>query len=192
MCRTITLFLVLACVAACNSGSAPELALHAYIRAVEDGRCEDARKLLSARTNHALDVLRDKPQHPQNPLPLEEYYCRQLLFENCKSQKMTLTEQRADTATVSMPCGRTQDSIFPGFSSAFLKYEPRDTEMIREDGAWHVVMPFVIRVAEIRETEDKMRDAELRRMEDMKRKRGKPPALTGRESPQPPVAPTPL
>lgn len=155
---------------ACSSGSDPERALEAYVRAVSENRCEDARKLLSERTNYALDSLRVKPQHPQNPLGIEEYYCNRLIFEDCKSGKMTLSDQSTDTATVSMPCGRTQDSILPGFSSPFLKYEPRATEMVREKGEWHVVAPMVIRIVEIRESEDRRRDAAIREHERLKRK----------------------
>lgn len=168
--RTVALLLV-AWTGACSSGSDPERALQAYVRSVSESRCEDARKLLSARTNHALDVLRVKPQHPQNPLPIEHYYCNNLIFEDCKWEKMTLSNQGADSATVSMACGRTQDSFLPGFSSPFLKYEPRVTEMVREEGEWHVVAPFVIRIAESRETEDRMRDAAIREHERRKRER---------------------
>ena len=172
--RTIALFLIAVYVTACNSGSDPELALGVYAHAVRENRCDDALKLMSERTRHAIDVLRVKPQHPQNPLPIESYYCNKLTFENCKVEKMTLAASQTDTATVSMPCGRTQDSFLPGFSSPFLKYEPRSFELIREDGEWHVVEPMVIRIAEIRETEDRMRDAELQRQEEFKRTRKNP------------------
>lgn len=163
VCRTITVFLFVACAGSCHFRSEPEVALESYIRAVSEKRCSDAKKLLSARTNYALDSLQVKPQHPQSPIPLEEYYCNPLIFEDCKPEKMTVTDEQPDAATVSMPCGRTQDSFLPGFSSPFLKYESRAHELVREQGEWHVVMPFVIRIVEVREKEDKMRNAALER-----------------------------
>ena len=164
--------------------------MRAYVRAVRESRCDDALKVLSTRTRHAIDVLRVKPQHQWGPVPIEQYYCNKLAFENCKWEKMTLGDQRADTATVSMPCGRTQDSFLPGFSSPFLKYEPRITTLVREQGEWHVVDPFVIRFVEARETEDRMRDAALREHERVKREGGI--ASTSRVvSPNPLLAPSP-
>lgn len=167
--RTSALLLTVTLALACSSHSDPELALQSYARAVSENRCSDALNLLSARTIHAIDGLRVKPQHPQSPLPIEYYYCNKLTFEDCKLGKMTLSESRDDTATVSMPCGRTQDSFLPGFSSPFLKYEPRTTELVREDGDWHVVAPFVIRIAEIRESEDQRRAEAIRGHERRKR-----------------------
>lgn len=174
--HTIVLLVAVALAAACQFRSEPELALDAYVYAVNEGRCDNARELLSTRSRYGLDVLRVKPQHRQSPLPVEEYFCTKLYFEDCKWGKMKLDEQTGDTARVSMPCGRTQDSIFPGFSSPFLKYEPRVTELVREDGEWHIVLPTVIRIVEIRDREDQMREDALRRQEEMRRESGLPPA----------------
>ena len=87
------------------------------------------------------------------------------MFENCKEKKMTLTIETGDTAKVSMPCGHTQDSILPGFTSMFLKYEPRTSELVREGGEWRVELPMPIRIVEVREREEQMRDAARREME---------------------------
>jgi hypothetical protein len=168
--KTVVLLLLVAWVGACDSRSDPERALRAYVSAVNENRCDDAQKLLSARTNYALDALRVKPQHQHSPVPIEHYYCYKLIFEDCKWKEMTLIASQGDTASVSMPCGRTQDSFLPGFSSPFLKYEPRSTELVREEGEWHVVIPMVIRIVEIRETEDRRRDAILREQEHLRQK----------------------
>lgn len=179
--QIVLLLLVVACGAACNTYSGPELALEAYARAVEENRCDEALKLVSERTRYAIDVLRVKPQHPQSPLLSENYYCNKLTFEHCKLGEMTLSASQADTATVSMPCGRTQDSFLPGFSSVFLKYEPRTTDLVREEGGWRVVVPMAIRIVDIREREEQLRDAELRRQEEFKRRRTKTSAPVGDE-----------
>ncbi len=192
---TAALFLAAVLLGSCNYRSEPEQAIHTYAGAVGDGRCDDALKFMSVRTRHAIEVLRVKPQHPQNPLPIEQYYCNKLTFEDCKLGKMTVIDQQADTAKVSMPCGRTQDGILPGFSSPFLKYEPRTTELVREDGEWHIVEPFVVRMIEIREKEDQMRevalrDQERRRLEYERNKReGTIQSTSGNgEIPHPPSA----
>ncbi len=167
------LLLVVAGGAACKTSSGPELALEAYAHAVQENRCDEALKLVSERTRYAIDVLRVKPQHPQSPLPVDHYYCNKLTFEDCKLGEMTLTASQAGTATVSMPCGRTQDSFLPGFPSVFLKYEPQTTDLVHEEGGWRVVVPMPIRVVEIREKEEQMRDAALRRQEEFIRARPK-------------------
>jgi hypothetical protein len=167
----ISLLLVCYAVSCGHRSSDPERALENYVHAVNDGRCADARKLLSSRTIRALDYLHVKPQHPQNPLPVEQYYCNDLIFEDCKWNKMELTQKYADKATVSMPCGRTQDSFLPGFSSPFLKYEPRENELVREDGEWRIVLPFVIRMIEVREKEDQLREEALRQQRLRQRSR---------------------
>jgi len=149
----------------CRAKSAPEQAMAAYVDAVREHRCETAVNLLSARTRHAIDFLRVKPQHPRDPVPLEHYYCYDLMFEDCKVNKMTLEVQSDQTASVSFPCGRTQDSFLPGFSSAFLKYEPRVTELVREEGEWHVELSFPITIVEARERAERARDAAIRELE---------------------------
>lgn len=174
--RLSVLLLAAVCAGACSFPSEPERALEAYVYAVNEGRCDDALELLSTRSRHGLDVLRVKPQHPQNPLPIEEYYCRKLIFEDCKWGEMQLDESYGNAAKVSMPCGKTQDSFLPGFSSIFLKYEPRVTELMLEDGRWRVVVPRVIRIAEIREKEDRMLESALERDQELRKARGLPPA----------------
>jgi hypothetical protein len=139
--------------------------MRSYVLAVTEQRCDDALNLLSAPTRHAIDALRAHPQHPNDPVPIEQYYCNALMFESCKWKRMTLSDQRADAAAVSMPCGRSQDSFLPGFSSPFLKYEPRITPLVREAGEWHVVEPLVIRIVEVREKEDRAVEAALRERE---------------------------
>lgn len=62
--RGVAFHLVVVWAGACRSRSDPELTLQAYVRAVGEGRCGDALKLLSARTRHAIDVLGVKSQHP--------------------------------------------------------------------------------------------------------------------------------
>jgi hypothetical protein len=123
------------------------------------------------------------------PVPIEQYYYDALAFENCRLKQMTLSDQRADAATVSMPCGRTQDSILPGLPSPFLRYEPRITESVREEGEWHVVEPLVIRIVEVRETEDRMRDAALRERERVMREGAFAPTPSAGGVPHPPSAP---
>lgn len=162
--RSLALLAVIA-VAGCRAKSGPEQALESYIRAVRAHRCDAAMSFLSARTRHAIESLIERPQHPQAPVPIEHYYCYDLMFENCKEKKMTLTSETGDTAKVSMPCGRTQDSILPGFTSMFLKYEPRISELVREGGKWRVELPMPIRIVEVREREEQMRDAARREME---------------------------
>ncbi len=84
---------------------------------------------------------------------------------------MSLKNADADIATVSMPCGRTQDSFLPGLSSIFLKYEPRDWDLVREEGRWRIVLPFVIKIVDVREREDEMLERILREREEyIKRK----------------------
>jgi len=95
-------------------------------------------------------------------VPIEHYYCYDLMFEDCKLGKMTLTFQRDPAAAVSMPCGRTQDGFLPGFPSPFLKYEPRVTELIYERGEWRVVLSYAITIAETREREERARAAAWR------------------------------
>lgn len=153
----------------CRDTPAPERALAGYIRSVREHRCDAAMNFLSARTRHAIQSLIERPQHPQAPVAIEHYYCYDLMFENCKEEKMTLMVESGDTARVSMPCGRTQDSILPGFTSMFLKYEPRVTELVREGGEWRVELPMPIRIVEVREREEQARDAARREME---RRRG--------------------
>jgi hypothetical protein len=156
-------------VAGCREKLGPERALASYIRSVREHRCDAAMSFLSARTRHAIESLIEQPQHPHAPVPIEHYYCYDLMFENCKDKKMTLTIESGDTAKVSMPCGRTQDSIFPGFTSMFLKYEPRTSELVREGGEWRVELPMPIRIVELREREQQARDAAMREMERRRR-----------------------
>ena len=94
-------------------------------------------------------------------MPLEEYYCSIFTFEDCKLNEMSVKAGDGATATVTMPCGRTQDSFLPGFPSMFLKYEPRDWELVREEGHWRMVLPFVIKIVEVREREDQLREKAL-------------------------------
>ena len=148
--------------ASCRTYSEPESALRAYARSVRERQCADSLGQVSSRTRYALEVLRRKPQHSHDPLPLEEYYCNKFAFEDCKLDELTLNRADDSIATVSMSCGRTQDSFLPGFPSIFLKYEPRDFELVREDGRWRVVLPHVIKIVEVREREDQLRDKALR------------------------------
>lgn len=94
--RTAALFLAAVLLGSCNYRSEPEQAIQAYAAALQDDRCDDALKLMSTRTRHAIAVLRVNPQHPQNPLPTENYYCNRLTFEDCKLGKMTLSEHHND------------------------------------------------------------------------------------------------
>ena len=148
----------------CRDTSAPERALAGYVHSVREHRCDEAMKFLSARTRRAIQSLLERPQHPQAPIAIEHYYCYDLMFENCKEKKTTLTVESGDAAKVSMPCGRTQDSILPGFTGMFLKYEPRITELVREGGEWRVELPLPIRIVEIREREERVRAAAKRAM----------------------------
>lgn len=142
-----------------------------FAGAVNERRCSDALEFLSERTRYSLDRLREKPQRPQEPVRLEEYYCSEFTFEDCKLGEMSLKNMDEKIATVSMPCGRTQDSILPGFSSMFLKYEPRDWELVLENGRWRVTLPFVIKVVDLREREDEMRERALREREEHLKRR---------------------
>lgn len=160
--RIIIIVLASALLAACERPSEPERALSEFAAAVGDRRCDDALEFLSARSRYSLERLRQKPQHPHNPVPLEEYYCSKFAFEDCKLGEMSLKNIDGETATVSMPCGRTQDSFLPGFSSVFLNYEPRDWNLAREDDRWRVVLPFVIKIVDVREREDQAREQVLR------------------------------
>lgn len=153
---------------ACRNPSPPERALEGYIRSVRNQRCDDAMNFLSADTRRAIKSLIERPQHPQTPLPIEHYYCYDLMFENCKEGKLTLAMQGEDAVEVSMPCGRTQDGLLPGFSSMFLKYEPRVTRLVREGGEWRVELPVPIRIVEVREREERARDAANREMERLR------------------------
>ena len=152
----------MALVSACERRAEPERALSDFAAAVNERRCSDAIDFLSARTRYSLDRLREKPQRDHNPVPLEEYYCSKFTFEDCKLGEMSLKNVDAEIATVSMPCGRTQDSFLPGFPSMFLKYEPRDWDLVREDGRWRIVLPLVIKIVEVREREDQLREQALR------------------------------
>ena len=149
--RSLALLVAVIIVAGCREKSGPEQAFASYIRSVREHRCDAAMGFLSARTRHAIESLIERPQDPHSPVPIEHYYCYDLMFENCKEKKMTLTHESGDTAKVSMPCGRTQDSILPGFTSMFLKYEPRTSELVREGGQWRVELPLPIRIVELRE-----------------------------------------
>ena len=151
----------------CQRYSEPEAALHSYAGAVREARCSDALELVSARTRYALEALIQKPQHPQSPLPLEEYYCNKFAFEDCKVDELTLKSLEGDAAAITMSCGRTQDSFIPGFPSIFLKYEPREFELVREGGHWRVSLPMVIRIIEVREREDQMREKALREQREL-------------------------
>ena len=169
--RIIILVLTAVLLSACERPTEPERALNDFAAAVNERRCSDAIEFLSARTRYSLDRLREKPQHPQAPVPLEEYYCSKVTFEDCKMDEMVLKNVDTEVATVSMPCGRTQDSFLPGFSSMFLKYEPREWQMLREDDRWRIVLPFVIRIVEVREREDQLREQVLRDQEEHLKRR---------------------
>jgi hypothetical protein len=149
--RIIIIVLAATLLSACERLSELEIAVNDFAVAVNERRCSDAIEFLSARTRYSLDRLREKPDRDHNPIPLEEYYCSQFTFEDCKLREMSLTKTEGESATVSMPCGRTQDSFLPGFSSMFLKYEPRDWSLVREDGRWRVALPFVLKIVEVRE-----------------------------------------
>ena len=171
------LLIVVLIASGCSSVSEPESALQTYVEAVQEGRCQEARNLLSQKTRYALDYLHEKPQQRQNALPVEEYYCGRFAFEHCQYWKTMLTAGGSNVALVSMPCGRSQDSIFPGFSSPFLKYEPRKVELVNEDGAWRIVEPTPIRIVEVREREDQLREEAIRRQDERRRQiREKAPA----------------
>lgn len=161
MWRIAILVLALVWLGACRESSQPEKALNAYAAALRERRCGEALELLSARTRYSLDALRIKPQNPHTSVPLEEYYCSIFTFEDCKLNEMSVKASDGATATVTMPCGRTQDSFLPGFPSMFLKYEPRDWELVREEGHWRMVLPFVIKIVEVREREDQLREKAL-------------------------------
>ncbi|MEO7658455.1 MAG: hypothetical protein ABIV48_02475, partial [Pyrinomonadaceae bacterium] len=122
----------------------------------------EALTFLSARTVYSIESLRAKPQRKREPVAVEQYYCDKLAFEDCRLNKISLAEENGDFAKVSVPCGRTQDSFLPGFSSPFLKYEPRETELIREEGRWFIIDPLVIKIVEMREKEERMRDEAMR------------------------------
>ena len=166
--RRALLVLVLVA-AACHPRSAPERAMADYVAAVREHRCDAAMNLLSARTRHAIESLTVKPQDPHASVPIEHYYCYDLMFEDCKIGKITLTSQSDQAATVSMPCGRTQDSFLPGFPSAFLKYEPRGTDLVREEGQWRVELSYPIAIVESREQAERARDAAMRRERERRR-----------------------
>lgn len=146
---------------ACSSSSEPERVAEAYVKAILDGRCAEARQLLSARTNYALEYIHAHPKRQERPLPIEEYYCGDFAFEDCKLSEMELATLDGDKATVTISCGKTQDSFLPGWPSIFLKYEPRPIELIQEDSSWKVVEPYVIRMVEVREREDELREKAL-------------------------------
>jgi hypothetical protein len=161
--RRALLALVLIVVAAdCRSKSAPERAMADYVVAVREHRCDAAMSFLSMRSRHAIESLTIRPQHPHVDVPIEHYYCYDLMFEDCKVDKMTLTSQREQSAAVSMPCGRAQDSFLPGFPSPFLKYGPRVSEMVREQGEWYVELSYPIEIIERREHEERARDDAMR------------------------------
>ena len=150
--------------------SPPEQALAAYIASVREHRCDAAMGFLSARTRHAVESLIARPQHPHSRIPIEHYYCYDLMFEHCNADEMTLSVEQGDAATVSMSCGRTQDSILPGLTSVFLKYEPRLTELVRENNSWRVVLPTPIRIVELREQSDAAQAEALRAFERQQRR----------------------
>src|SRR5688572_3628070 len=157
----------------CQRLSEPEKALRSYAGAVSERRCSDSLELISSKTRYALDVLREKPQHAQSPLPLEEYYCNKFTFDECKLDELTLKAVEGHTATVARSCGHSQDSFLPGFSSIFLKYEPRDFELVREDGGWRVALPFVIKIAELQERDHHLREKALQEHKIMLERKGK-------------------
>ena len=169
--RIIITVLAAALVSACGQRTEPERAVTDFAAAVNERRCGDAIEFLSERTRYSLDRLREKPQRPHSSVPLEEYYCSKFTFEDCKLSEMSLKNMDADIATVSMPCGRTQDSFLPGFPSMFLKYEPRDWDLVREEGRWQIVLPFVIKIVEVREKEDQLREKALREREEHLKRR---------------------
>jgi hypothetical protein len=175
--KSRTLLVALTLFIGCREPSAPEQALAGYIHTVREHRCAEAMIFLSARTRHAVESLIERPQHPEAPVPIEHYYCYDLMFENCKVEKMTLIDQSADKAKVSIPCGRTQDSILPGLTSIFLKYEPRVNELVHEDGKWRVELPMSIRIIELREERDRARDVAIREME--RRRQADPTSRSG-------------
>jgi hypothetical protein len=172
-CIWILFALALACTS-CKEDAEPLALLRSHVELVREGRCAEARKQLSARTEQALTYLERKPERGHSTVPINEYFCNKFTFEYCRTSEMSLTRMAGDDATVSMPCGRTQDSIFPGFSSIFLKYEPRETHLVREAGEWRVVVPHAIRKFEIREKEDQMVEAYLAQREQRKRERNSP------------------
>ena len=157
--------------AGCRSYTEPEAALRGYAGAVRERRCGDSLEYLSSRTRRALNVLREKPQDRHSPLPLEEYYCNKFAFEDCKLDELTLGPIEGDAATVAMSCGRTQSGLVPGLPSMFLKYEPRDFELVREDGRWRVALPHVIKIVEVREREDELRERVLREQREHRERR---------------------
>jgi hypothetical protein len=170
--RIIIIALAAALASACERRAPePERALNDFASAVNERRCSDAIEFLSARTRYSLERLREKPDREHNPVPLEEYYCSKFTFEDCKLREMALKEAEDESATVSMPCGRTQDSFLPGFPSMFLKYEPRDWNLVREDDRWRIVLPFVIKIVEVREREDQLRERALREQEEFLKRR---------------------
>src|SRR5687768_515876 len=151
--RIFSLLTVIACMIACSNPSDPEKALQSYARAVTNRQCDEALRHLSARTRQAIEALTMEAQNRSSTVSREEYYCSRFTFEHCKWEETTLDEKQADTAKVSMSCGHTQDSILPGFSSIFLKYEPRVTDLVYEEGEWRVTIPHVIRKFEVEEKE---------------------------------------
>ena len=159
--RTLLIFVIVAATG-CRSKSAPEQAMADYAAAVREHRCDAAMNLLSLRTRHAIESLIVRPQSSHTQVPIEHYYCYDLAFEDCKLDKITLGSQTDQAAAVSMPCGRTQDGFIPGLPSPFLKYEPRVTELVREQGEWHVELPFPIAIVETRERAERERDAAMR------------------------------
>ena len=167
--RSLAALAVVILLTSCRDASVPERVLAGYIRSVREHRCDAAMNFLSARTRHAIESLVERPQHPHAPVPIEHYYCYDLMFEKCKDGKMTLTIESGDIAEVSMPCGRTQESILPGFTSMFLKYEPRVTRLVRESGEWRVELPIPIRIVELRERGERARDAAKQEMERRRR-----------------------
>lgn len=171
MYRSILVLVLFSCAAGCTKYSQPEAALQNYADAVIEESCDEAFAHLSLNTRRALEVLQRIPRQREKPLPIEEYYCRPFIFENCKWKATTLESIQNDTAKVSMMCGTTQDSFLPGFSSPFLKYEPRLTDLVKEEGEWRVVLPYVIEVAEMQEREEQMREAERRRQQEYNRQR---------------------
>ena len=175
--RGSSLFILAVLSLGCNSISAPEQAVRTYVGDVRGGRCAAARQLLSAETDQALEYLKVKPQHPDRPLPVEEYYCGRFAFEDCKYKKTELVRSDGMRATVSMPCGRSQDSILPGFSSPFLKYEPREIDLVYENEAWRIIEPTPIRVVALLKREDAWRAEALRRHEEIREKLSRKQAL---------------
>jgi len=167
----IIIALAVVTVTSCARRTEPETALSEIAAAVNERRCGDAVEFLSERTRYSLDKLRETPQRPHESIPLEEYYCSKFTFEDCKLREMSLKNSETASATVTMPCGRTQDSFLPGFPSMFLKYEPRDWDLVREDGRWRIVLPTVIRIVDVRERENEMRERALRQREEYLKRR---------------------